>query len=394
MIDANEPTPPPRGFPESEFRRRISAFQRAMQAAEVGAVILTTESEIRYFSGFSSQFWQSPTRPWFLVIPGSGKPIAVIPTIGEVGMRATWIDDIRTWPAPRPDDDGVSALVALLSDIVTPSGAIGVALGHESHLRMPADDFADLRHRLTPRRWLDVRPALRRTMAIKSQLEIDKIRYICQVASGAFERLPARLAIGMSEREACRAMQIELLASGADDIPYLIGASGPAGYDNIIMGPTERVMVAGDIFIIDTGARFDGYFCDFDRNFAFGDMKASVRRAYETVYVATDAGFDVARVGNTTYDVWSAMCAVLKRNGARDNAVGRMGHGLGSQLTEWPSNAPTDPVILEAGMVITLEPGLADADGRLMVHEENIAITEDGPIYLTRRAPSDMPVIT
>ncbi len=66
--------------------------------------------------------------------------------------------------------------------------------------------------------------------------------------------------------------------------------------------------------------------------------------------------------------------------------VGRMGHGLGMQLTEWPSNAAFDDTILEEGMVITLEPSLNYANGLTMVHEENLVIRDGAPQLLSERA--------
>ena len=96
------------------------------------ALLLTTEPEVRYFSGFHSQFWESPTRPWFLIVPLEGRPIAVIPEIGVAGMARTWVEDIRAWPAPRPEDDGVSLLTAALRDRAGRFGRIGVPLGHET----------------------------------------------------------------------------------------------------------------------------------------------------------------------------------------------------------------------------------------------------------------------
>ena len=59
---------PPRGFDDAEFAARCTHLQAAMAQADVGAVLLTSEAEIRYFTGFMTQFWQSPTRPWFVVI--------------------------------------------------------------------------------------------------------------------------------------------------------------------------------------------------------------------------------------------------------------------------------------------------------------------------------------
>ena len=196
----------------------------------------------------------------------------------------------------------------------------------------------------------------------------------------------------MTEREACRRMRLDLLARGADNSPYLMGSAGPGGYHNIIMGPTDRIMQEGDLFIIDTGTTYDGYFCDFDRNFSMGPPDDATRRAHEAVWQATEAGFAAARPGATTEDVWRAMMTVMETAGSLGNNVGRMGHGLGLQLTEPPSNMPGDTTVIEPGMVLTLEPGMEFAPARMIVHEENIAITEDGAEWLTRRAPRELPV--
>jgi len=384
---------PPRGFAQAEFEARTARAQRLMAAREIDALLLTTEPELRYFSGFRSQFWESPTRPWFLVVPREGRPIAVIPEIGAAGMATTWVEDIRTWPAPRPEDDGVSLLAATLAEQAVRFGRIGVPLGHQTHLRMPAADYARLVEGLGNIEVADATGIVRLLRNVKSPAEIDKIRYVCGLASDAFEALPAAMRIGETEREVCRKLQLDMLRRGADSTPYLIGASGPGGYDNIIMGPTDRVLGAGDVLIIDTGATFDGYFCDFDRNFAFGPPDQAARRAHEVAYNATEAGIDAARPGATHQDLWAAMWKVLEQGGALGETVGRLGHGLGMQLTEGPSNMPGDLTVLEPGMVITIEPGMVFAPGKLMVHEENIAITEGPAELLSRRAAPEMPVI-
>ena len=84
------------------------------------------------------------------------------------------------------------------------------------------------------------------------------------------------------------------------------------------------------------------------------------------------------------------MWKILENGGARGNQVGRMGHGLGMQLTEWPSVKLDDQSVLEEGAVLTLEPGMEFAPGKQMVHEENIVITEDGAQYLSKRISSEL----
>ena len=108
-------TAPDRGFNDAEFSARTAKAQVAMAASGLAGMLLMSEQDVRYFTGFHTLFWQSPTRPWFVFVPASGKPVAVIPEIGAELMRRGWIDDIRTWSAPSPQDDGISLLCDLLS---------------------------------------------------------------------------------------------------------------------------------------------------------------------------------------------------------------------------------------------------------------------------------------
>ena len=384
---------PQRGFSQSEFEHRAQKAQRVMNEEKLDAILLTTEPNVRYFSGFLTQFWQSPTRPWFLIVPREGELIAVIPEIGRAGMESTWVNDIRTWGSPCPEDDGITLLAQALSEVTVRFGRIGMTLGQESHLRMPANNFKQMTEKISPTEIVDVALHLHSLKKIKSEAEIQKIEHICQITSGAFENLPSQIRIGETQRQICLKLRQDILKRGGDNSPYLIAGSGSGGYDNIIMGPTESVLENGHVLIIDTGSTFDGYFCDFDRNFAFGDLPEETRIAYDTVYRATDVGIETARPGKTTTDVWQAMWSVLEKGGALGNSVGRMGHGLGMELTEWPSVMPGDDTLLEPGMVLTIEPGMSFAPGKEMVHEENILITEEGARILTRRAPAEMPVI-
>ena len=68
-----------RGFNIDQFEKRTLKAQQLMQQYGLDALLLTTETNVRYFTGFLTRFWESPTRPWYLIIPIKGKPIAVIP---------------------------------------------------------------------------------------------------------------------------------------------------------------------------------------------------------------------------------------------------------------------------------------------------------------------------
>ncbi len=395
---------PPRGFDASEYQRRVENAQQAMLRQKVGAILITTEADMYYFSGFLSQFWQSPTRPWFVVIPLQGKPIAVIPEIGANCMKNNFMEDIRSWSSPHATDEGVTLLKDTLIETLATSEQlhgpdflnIGINKGRETQLRMPLKDFEQLKTCLSRHNsridFKDVTSIIRMLRMVKSEDEIEKIYYVAQCASDVFENLYSFVEVGMTDDQIFRAFKIKYLEAGVDAVSYLVGAAGNGGYDDIISPPAGRQLEEGDILILDTGCTFDGYFCDFDRNYGFGQIDDAAKQAYEVVWNATEAGLATAIPGNTCKDVFRAMDKVLQAGGALGESVGRYGHGLGIQLTEPPSHTSWDDTVLEDGMVITLEPGMIFSPNRMMVHEENMVVRTSGAQLLSRRAEPELPV--
>ena len=375
----------PQGFETTEFKARLTGAQSRMNAADLDAILLTTEPDIRYFTGYLTRFWESPCRPWFLVLPRSGDPIAVIPSIGAALMARTWITDIRTWRAPDLEDDGISLLAETLRNI---GPRIGTPSGLQSHLRMPLGDFARLNAALPQPIGADA-DILRSLRLVKSEAEIEKIKTACQIATRAFDRVPEIARISQPLAPVFRDFQRLCLDEGADWVPYLAGAAAPGGYGDVISPADDRPLEAGDVLILDTGLVHDGYFCDFDRNFSVGSPSPDVAAGHSRLIEATYAAFEAARPGATAAELFHVMDKIVT-GGAGGSEAGRYGHGLGMNLTEWPSLIPTDHTPLVEGMVLTLEPGIELAPGRALVHEENIVIRENGAEWLSQPYGAEM----
>ena len=298
-------------FPIAEFENRLERAQRLMSATNIDALFLNSEAEIRYFTGFRTLFWQSPTRPWFLILPAKGKPKAIIPEIGAALMRTTWIDDIRAWASPAESNDGVSLLTSVLENYST----IGLMMGRESALRMPLMDYQTLRQNLRSADFIDVSPLVGALRMIKSPAEIELISNICTIASNSFDNAGNLFFEGQPLSEAFRAFKIELLKQGAEDVPYLVGGAGEGGYGDVISPPDDTRLREGDILMLDTGATSRGYFCDFDRNYAIGHASDAAKSAYVTLYNATEAALEIARPGTTCAELYWAMAKIIGGNG-------------------------------------------------------------------------------
>lgn len=388
---------PGKGFDVQEYRRRCQAVQSNMVASQIDLLWLSTEADFRYLTGFLTQFWQSPTRPWYLLLPQSGEPVAVIPAIGAHCMQRTWVEDIRTWSSPNPDDEGVSLLVDAIQELsASRQTTIGIPMGAETYIRSPVQDIENIKHKLPDINWKDATETLRQVRQIKSAAEVEKLRYICNVTSNAFSTVPDIIHSGMSEIEAFRAFRISCLQCGADDVSYLVGAASHHGYEDIISPPGNNRLAAEDILILDTGCVFDGYFSDFDRNFAVIKPDEATVAAHQRVWDATEAGLAAIRPGVRCSELFAIMQQVMQPESSvsAQSSVGRLGHGLGIQLTETPSIAAFDTTELQPGMVMTLEPGYSYRNNKMMVHEENLLVTHTGYELLSTRAPREIPVIS
>ena len=384
---------PARGFSDAEFAARTERAQIQMAAEGLDGLLLMTEPELYYFSGFQTLFWQSPTRPWFLFIPASGKPIAVIPEIGAELMRRGWLDDVRTWSAPQPEDDGISILTELMSPLASKSARLGLMKGHETLLRMPLGDWERLMAALPGIRVADATGLMQALRMVKTDAEIEKLAHICAIGSATFAATPEFLRGGMPLDAVFREFRRTAIGLGADNAPYVVGAADQCGYADVISPPSERPLQRGDVLMLDTGCVWDGYFCDFDRNWAIGRADDAARRAYDVLWRATQAGIDAAKPGATCRDLFSAMSTVIAELDVSGGDIGRLGHGLGMQLTEQPSHAAFDTTELKENMVLTIEPSLSYGNGLMMVHEENIVVTDGAARLLTTRAARDLPIV-
>jgi len=378
-------------FPKEEFISRIEKIQIHIEKENIDAVVITSPSNFRYFTGLDSNFWESPTRPWYLIISKKNPIKAIIPSIGVTAMQNTLVNDIETWESPNPKDEGISLLKKNIRSFPKNSN-IGFELANETFLRMSIIDYQNIRKYLSEYNFVNASKILWSIRKIKSEIEIHNIKEICSIVSKVFDNFSQKINLGMSEKQIVSIFKKELIENGADYIPYMACASGLNGYTQIICNPTNRVTKDGDILIIDTGSTLNGYFCDFDRNFGFGNISQKSLDSYNKLWDATEKTLEIIKPGISCNEIYDSLSNNLFSNNPK-STVGRMGHGFGLQLTEPPSIMNDDKTILEKNMILALEPSIEIENGKMLVHEENVLITENGYRLLTSRTPKQLPIV-
>jgi Xaa-Pro aminopeptidase len=217
---------------------------------------------------------------------------------------------------------------------------------------------------------------------VKDAGEIALISASVDVNSRALERALKRLRPGMAEAE---------FAAEIDYQNRKLGAEAPA-FDTIVAARERAALphaqpgaakILPGMLLIDMGAFREGYASDMTRMVYLGTAPPKYRRAYRAVLEAQSAAIDAVRAGVKSAAVDRAARAVLESYGLDREFVHSTGHGLGLEIHEPPRLGRKDKTKLEAGMAITIEPGVyLEGWGGIRI-EDTILVTQHGSEVLT-----------
>jgi Xaa-Pro aminopeptidase len=191
---------------------------------------------------------------------------------------------------------------------------------------------------------------------VKDDEELTTIGRAAAITSEALERFAEEGLVGRTEREL--AWRVEWLQRdlGADETWSLI-ASGPNAAKPHTT-PGDRKVEPAETVIVDMGCIVDGYYSDCTRTFATGSLPDELRRAYEVCLDAQLAGLSAARPGASGPGVDAAARDKIEAAGFGEAFGHGLGHGVGLRLHEGPRLARESRDTLQAGNVVTIEPGI------------------------------------
>lgn len=230
---------------------------------------------------------------------------------------------------------------------------------------------------------------LEKMRIIKTADELKKIEAAQRIAERAFATLINGLRPGMTERQAGLRLDYLMLEYGADALSFdTIAASGPnSAVPHAV--PTNRPLQNGDFFTLDFGAVKDGYHSDMTRTVAVGRPSDEMRRVYDAVNFANADGMKAVRAGVSGKLVDSVARGTLDSRGYEKYFGHGLGHGVGLEIHENPRLSPKSRDTLQAGMVVTIEPGVYIPESGFGVRiEDMVVVTENGCVNLTRTEKS------
>jgi len=218
---------------------------------------------------------------------------------------------------------------------------------------------------------------------IKSADEIARIRRSVLTNSQAFETTLRAIRPGVSESAIAAELEYQMRKLGAERPAFeTIVAIGPRSALPHAQ-PTERTLGRDELLLIDMGSCQSGYMSDMTRVAFLGTPSRRVKAMYRAVLTAQQAATDAVRPGITAGQVDRAARKVLEAEGLGKEFVHSTGHGLGLEIHESPRLGKRDKTKLEAGMVITIEPGAYIRDFGGIRIEDTVLVTPQGHEVLT-----------
>ncbi|MEO8050246.1 MAG: Xaa-Pro peptidase family protein [Acidobacteriota bacterium] len=218
---------------------------------------------------------------------------------------------------------------------------------------------------------------------VKSPAEIDTIRRSVNLNSEAFARVLKRIRPGVRELDVAAEVEFQMKMLGAEKPSFdTIVAAGPHSalpHSH----PTAHQVGNHELLLIDMGASLEGYASDMTRVVHLGSPSKKIREMYRAVLEAQLAGIEAVREGTTAGKVDTATRRVLKKHKLDKAFVHSTGHGLGLEIHEPPRLGKKDKTRLQAGMAITIEPGVYIEGLAGIRIEDTVLVTKNGCEVLT-----------
>ncbi len=354
---------------------RLSRLSHIMQTDGLDACALVPGSNLRYLSGLTFHLME---RPILALFARGQPPRLVLPELERAKVEASTFD-----PELYDYGEGEGAAANAFRRMAEKAGMNAAHIGVESTTMRVLE--LELLQAVVPRaRIASADTALAALRIMKDKTEIQAMQRAAEIAEHALAETLPLIRVGMSERELATEITLQLLRAGSEPEAAFspIVASGP----NSALPhatPSDRRLQAGDILILDWGARHEGYVSDITRTYALGEIEAELARIHSIVQQANAAGREAVRPGATCGEVDAAARAVIDGAGFGAAFLHRTGHGVGLDAHEAPYIRAGDATRLEPGMCFTIEPGIYLAERAGVRVEDDLVVTDDGGRSLT-----------
>ncbi len=342
---------------------KLQKLRQALQQADLPALLVTSAYSRRYLTGFTGT-----------------AGVAVI-----TADEAFFITDFRYTEQANDQIEGYeiieqkTTLIEAVAQLVEGKQLTKLGFEQDAMTYAEYDRYANaLKAELVPTSGL-----VEKIRLIKTEDELTIIKQACKIADDAYEHILTFIKPGMTELEVSNELEFFMRKQGATSSSFdIIVASGtrsalPHGV------ATDKVIESGDFVTLDFGAYYNGYVSDVTRTLAVGEPSDKLKEIYQVVLDSQLLALEKIKPGMTGKEADAISRDYIASKGYGEAFGHSLGHGIGLEVHEGPGLSSRSDVVLEPGMVITIEPGIyLPGIGGVRI-EDDALVTETGVEKLT-----------
>ncbi|MBI3948147.1 MAG: aminopeptidase P family protein [Armatimonadetes bacterium] len=354
--------------------QRLPALRQCLEKDSLPALLVTNTLNLQYLTGFTGSAGQA------VVTPDQAAIFVDSRYFLQAEREASLFEMVKI-ESPRKHPEVVAEFIQKL----------GLAeIGFESSL--PYESYADLGEKLSGVALKPVKGMIEGMRLVKDADEIARLRGAAAILDACYRHVLPFLRPGMAEREIAVEIECFVRRQGAEREAFeSIVASGPLAASPHARA-TEKLIESGELVKMDFGAMFRGYAGDITRTVAIQRADAKQREVYGVVLEAQEAALAAIRPGAKGSDVDKVARDRIAARGYGDYFGHGLGHSLGRSVHDGQAFSPTSEVVLEPGMVVTVEPGVYIPGWGGVRIEDDIVVTDAGCEVLTH-APKEFTIV-
>ena len=336
-------------------------YKSLFSASGADAILITDPVNMRYVSGFKG-----------------GEGIVYISP-----SRSVLITDSRYTEAASKEssfeliEEGYTAKREnIISECINADGAKNI--GYED-VSMRCSEFNKFKDALPQvEKWTPLGSKVSDLRRIKTPEEIENMRAAAHIADEALANLLEILKPGMTEKQIAAELEYRMRVRGAMGTSFdtIIASGVNSSLPHAV--PSDKIVEKGDFITMDFGCLVDGYCSDMTRTIVLGKADEKQKEIYNTVLSANLAALEVIKAGVTGRYVDSVARDLITAAGYGKNFGHGLGHSVGLEIHENPRFSPSDGSVIEAGVIMTDEPGIYLPGWGGVRIEDMLVVTEDG----------------
>ncbi|MEC1374031.1 Xaa-Pro peptidase family protein [Heyndrickxia oleronia] len=364
------------------MNQRLHELMNWLKQENIDSAFITSTENVFYLSGFRSDPHE---RLLGIAVFQEAEPFLICPSLDVNDAKATgWeYEVIGCSDTDNPWDTLEKNMKSRVTNIHT------MALEKEHVI---VERYEQLINRFEGTKFIAAEEKLRQLRLIKNEKEKELLKKAAEFADFAVQTGVSEIKEGKTELDIIAAIEYELKKKGISEMSFstmvLTGANAASPHGN----PGLTKIKKGDFVLFDLGVVYEGYCSDITRTVAYDHFNEEQEKIYNTVLKAEIEAINATKPGVQAKDLDNIARNIITEAGYGQYFPHRLGHGLGIGVHEYPSVTNTNELIIQEGMVFTIEPGIYVPNVAGVRIEDDVFVTKDGVEILTA-FPKELQII-